>query len=118
MRSIERQELLELGAARAHLALGDGPGAGERARRAVQLDVGRAEEALEIEARALVIAQKDKDALALMARGAPSSLHGPLAPLAMNAHLDLDQPARAAEVLARTGGRGAGPHRATLARHR
>lgn len=97
--SVDLETLIN--AAKAHLMLGDGPGAEERLARASRLAGAneRAEELLDLRARALLVQHKPVEAAALLRKTVPNALRGETVALLMEAYLDLDQPARAYEAI-------------------
>src|SRR5205807_4323784 len=78
-----------LGAARAHLVLGDLAGARERVEKAKKLDAGppTVEEAIDLLARAALWEHKSDEALALLIKAAPTASRGETGALLMNAWL-------------------------------
>jgi tetratricopeptide (TPR) repeat protein len=88
-------------AARAHLLLGDGPGAEERLDRAQKLPSApqAAEELLDLRAHALIVEHKPADAAAMLRKAVPTAMRGETLALLMDAYLDLEQPDRATEVV-------------------
>jgi tetratricopeptide (TPR) repeat protein len=90
-----------LGAARAHVFLGDAAGAVERVQKTGKACAGMLDpdEVNELLARAWLMERRPADVVALLRKGPPSALRGPLLPLLMNAYLDLDEPERAREVM-------------------
>jgi tetratricopeptide (TPR) repeat protein len=87
-----------LGGARAHLLLGDAPGAEQRTLKAQKLEGASEDEVNELLARAWLAERRPAEVVALLRKNPPNTLKGPLLPLLMNAYLDLDQPERAREI--------------------
>jgi tetratricopeptide (TPR) repeat protein len=89
-----------IGAARAHLALGDFAGAQDRATRAAGAAPNpiAAEESNDLAARALLAAKKPAEVAALLRKIAPTAQRGETGGLLLLAYLALDQQDKAAEV--------------------
>jgi tetratricopeptide (TPR) repeat protein len=90
-----------INAAKAHLLLGDGPGAEDRIARAQKLTSApeKGEELLDLSARALLVQHKPVEAAALLRKAIPNALRGETVALLMEAHLDMEQPQRAYEAV-------------------
>jgi len=86
-----------LGAARAHLVLGDLPGARERVEKARKLDASppTVEESIDLLARADLQEHKTDDAIALLLKAAPAAARGETGALLIDAYLDREQPDKA-----------------------
>lgn len=90
-----------MNAARAHLMLGDAPGAIERLQRAQKMNLppGSLEEVSDLHARALLIAHQPLDAAQLLRKIAATATRGETLSLLMEAYIDMDQLERAADVV-------------------
>ncbi|HEX4461078.1 MAG TPA: tetratricopeptide repeat protein, partial [Polyangia bacterium] len=90
-----------LTAIKAHLLMGDGPGAEERIVRAQKLSTAptAAEELINLQGRALLAEHKAADAAAFLRKAIPQANHGETVATLMEAYLDLDQPDKAQEVV-------------------
>jgi tetratricopeptide (TPR) repeat protein len=90
-----------LTAVKAHLLLGDGPGAEERIARAQRLASApqAAEELIGLSGRALIVEHRPLDAALLLRKAVPSATRGETVATLMEAYLDLDEPDHAFEVI-------------------
>jgi tetratricopeptide (TPR) repeat protein len=88
-------------AARAHLMLGDGPGAIERLQRALKMTLAgpTAEELIDLQARALLLMRQPVDAVQLLRKLLPTAFRGETLALLMEAYIDQEQFDRANEVV-------------------
>jgi tetratricopeptide (TPR) repeat protein len=90
-----------LTAVKAHLLMGDGPGAEERITRAQKLPTApqAAEELIVLQGRALLVEHKAAEAAAFLKKAIPQATRGETVATLMEAYLDLDQPDKAQEVV-------------------
>jgi tetratricopeptide (TPR) repeat protein len=89
-----------MGAARAHLYLGEGANAEQRLKKAQSIGVAGPvlEELNDLTARSLLLQHRPEEAIALLKKLAPSAQRAETGALLMHAYLDLDQQDNAAKV--------------------